>query len=367
MKPGLLILFLCLAVALAACGGGAGEATPPASALTPSPATWGPRLVYLWPADGAADLYALDPLSGGVQRLTEGAGVLEYSISSDGTSIYFSASPTKGSSHLYRLELAEGSDPAAPQLVLRCQDECRNPSLSPDGRWLAYERLNATPRAGVQVWLLNPATAQARLAGDAGRRSQNPQWSSTGLLAFYDLDGKAFILYNPENLQSIRHANQTGEPGCWLADGSAYIAPEIYYVKLDESVQVGSSHLLSYPVQGGRATDLSQADDLEDTDAACSPDGQWLAFTRKYLDPNRWSPGRQVWLMSSDGGEARMLTDEPTYNHYNLAWSPDGRWLAYLRFNQVTLNEPNELWMMNADGSVPLQLVIGGYAPQWLP
>ncbi len=366
MKLSKLSFFFCLAIILAACGGDGGKAAP-SPELTPSLSPVGPRLVYLWPADGTADLYALDPVSGVVQRLTEGAGILEYSISSDGTSILFSASTTKGSSHLYRLELADGGDLPQARLLMRCQDECRNPQLSPDGRWVAYERLNATPRAGVQVWLLDPASAQAHLAGSSGFRSKNPQWSPTGLLAFYDLDGKAFILHNPESSQSVRHANQTGEPGCWLADGSAYIAPEIYYVSLDETVQVGTSHLLRYPSQGGSPTDMTQADDLEDTDAACSPNGQWLAFTRKYLDPNRWSLGRQIWLMSSDGREASMLTDEPTYNHYDLAWSPDGSQLAYLRFNQVTLNEPNELWMINADGSQPLQLVIGGYAPQWLP
>ena len=68
-----MILF-CLAATLAACGSPGGEATPSATA---SPAPAAPRLVYLWPADGPADLYALDPASGEVQRLTEAAEVGE--------------------------------------------------------------------------------------------------------------------------------------------------------------------------------------------------------------------------------------------------------------------------------------------------
>ena len=372
MKVCKLFLLLLLASALAACGQAAGEPTP-SPAAGPGAAS-AARLVYLWPADGPADLYALEPLSGEVLRLTEAAEVLDYSVSPDGLFIYYSASNAQGGSDLHRLDLLHGSDQPGglpePEIVLRCVDACRNPQRSPDGRWVAYEHLEATPTgglAGVQVWLLNPATLEIRLAGDPTRRSQNPQWSSGGLLAFYDLDGKSYVVYNPDTLQTVRLANQTGEPGCWLADGSAYIAAEIYYVNLEGTEPVGSSHLLRYPPQGSRPTDLSQGDDIEDTAVACSPDGLTLAFARKYLDPNRWTPGRQLWLVSSDGSQPRTLTDEPMYNHYDIAWSPDGRRLAYLRFNQAALTEPPELWMINVDGSAPLQLVIGGYAPQWIP
>jgi Tol biopolymer transport system component len=374
MKVYRLCISLCLTGVLAACGQAGGELTPsPEASPSPASAAW---LAYLWPAEGAADLYALDPLSGEVLRLTESASVLDYSLSPDGFFIYYSAANAQGGSDLYRLDLLHGSvlpgsnQPLEPEVVLKCMDACRNPQRSPDGRWVAYERLEAAPTGGlvgVQVWLLDPVTVELRLAGDPTHHSQNPQWSSTGLLAFFDLDAKAYLIYNPDTQQSVRLSNQTGEPGCWLADGSAYIASEIFYVNLPGSEPVGSSHLLRYPPDGGGSTDLTLADDLEDTAVACSADDLRLAFARKYLDPNRWTPGRQLWLMDSDGGQARALTDEPMYNHYDFAWSPDGRWLAYLRFNQAALTAPPELWMINADGSGPLQLVIGGYAPQWIP
>jgi Tol biopolymer transport system component len=90
-------------------------------------------------------------------------------------------------------------------------------------------------------------------------------------------------------------------------------------------------------------------------------------LARKYLDAARWTPGRQIWLMSPDGKEFQALTNAPYFNHSSFAWSPDGQQLAYLRFNQEKLTDPPELWLMNADGSQPIQLVIGGYAPQWIP
>jgi Tol biopolymer transport system component len=71
--------------------------------------------------------------------------------------------------------------------------------------------------------------------------------------------------------------------------------------------------------------------------------------------------------MSEDGSNARLLSDDPNYNHYDFAWSPDGHQIAYLRFDQVSLNKPPELWLVNADGSEAIQLVIGGYNPRWIP
>jgi hypothetical protein len=61
------------------------------------------------------------------------------------------------------------------------------------------------------------------------------------------------------------------------------------------------------------------------------------------------------------------LTQTPFFNHANLIWSPDGRQLAYIRFNQETLTDPPELWIINNDGSLPRKLVTGGYAPLWIP
>jgi Tol biopolymer transport system component len=106
---------------------------------------------------------------------------------------------------------------------------------------------------------------------------------------------------------------------------------------------------------------------VEDTEAVYSPDGSSIAFARKYLDAARWSLGRQLWIMNSDGSNSHAITGEPDDNHYDLAWSRDGSALAYVSFNQAQLSTPPELWMVSVDGSEPTQLVIGGYSPIWIP
>ncbi len=106
---------------------------------------------------------------------------------------------------------------------------------------------------------------------------------------------------------------------------------------------------------------------MEDASPAYSPDGQWIAFARKHLDRERWTPGRQLWLMRPDGREARQLTNAPDYNHSALAWSPDSTSLAYMRFNQVEFTQPAEIWWIDINEAQPRMLVEGGYLPQWIP
>jgi Tol biopolymer transport system component len=193
-----------------------------------------------------------------------------------------------------------------------------------------------------------------------------------GLLAYYDADLTAFVLLNIQTGESTRLPNQTGLGGAWDPAGERFIMADIFLNPVstasDPSVEpLQSSRLILYDRVTGRSDDLSGADDLEDTSPVFSPDGSWLAFARKYLDLTRWTPGRQLWVMKVDGSSARALTQDPQYNHYDIAWSPTGQHLAYVRFNQTLMTEPPEVWVINLDGNRAERQVVGGYSPQWLP
>jgi Tol biopolymer transport system component len=162
-------------------------------------------------------------------------------------------------------------------------------------------------------------------------------------------------------------ANQTGQPGDWIPGGEYYLAPEIFYYRAPNNTERGSSHLIRYSATKSQVQDLSNSMDVEDAEAVYSPDGDSIAFARKFLDEAHWSLGRQLWTMKSDASDAHAITDEADYNHYDLAWSRDGLKLAYVRFDETKPANPPELWMVNADGSNALQLVIGGYSPVWIP
>jgi hypothetical protein len=271
------------------------------------------------------------------------------------------------------------------QLLLECPEAlCRYPQISPKEDYLAYERTDLA-RAGEankpQVWLMPQIAPPAEdgsiqfgepflAAGD--HKTQQPHWTPTGLLTFYDYNRSEFVVLVPQGEEVARFPSQTGIPGTWDPQGQEYVIPEIYLNEIADPAiltdleSVPSSRLLKYSLDGS-VQDLTQVDYVEDSSPAFSPDGEQLAFARKFLDVTRWTPGRQIWLMSAEGEQPVALTQEPYYNHYDLVWSPDGTEIAYVRFNKDSLIDPPELWLMNSDGTGATRLISGGYSPQWIP
>lgn len=340
-----------------------------------------PVLAYLFPADAPADLYSLEPPDGEIRRLTrltEGAapgGVLDYSLDASGSAIYLSAQTTAGSA-IFRLERSEGAEPV---LLLDCPAaQCRYPQVSPAGDLLVFERtLLEAGQVGDRPQVLLLALANGLVApealpisaGDPAHRTQQPAWSSAGWLVYYDFTAAEFVLTDPRSGAARRYPSQSGLPGEWSPDGLHYVAPEII---APESSRPGlemipTSHLLRYAVEGGPVEDLTRGAEMEDVSPAHSPDGLLLAFARKRLDLQGWTPGRQLWLMLPDGSQARQLTRDDDYTYYGLAWSPDSAQLAYMRFNQSLMTDPPELWLLDAATLQARQLILGGHSPRWIP
>ena len=354
-----------------------------------------PRLAYLYPAEGAASLYILDLSTGESRSLAEDLnGVLEYDVTTAGTAVYYSIKNLEGGSDIFRLEVDSPVDistdqpPSLPEnplptRVVSCgRALCRAPEVAPQGDYLAYEQVEGQgsgQSASLRVWLLPlssdglAAPGQSPvLAGEPDHRTEQPAWSPNGLLTFYDNNLPGFVILDPTTGETDHFSNQTGQPGSWDPSGTAYVAHEIAYIRVSESdpsdvATIANSHLILFNRLDGTTRDLSLAENLEDASPVFSPNGEWIAFSRKFLDLARWTPGRQLWVMRSNGEDARQLTDDPYYNHYEIVWSPDNRLLAFVRFNQTELIEPPELWVIRPDGTDAQQLVKGGYSPRWLP
>jgi dipeptidyl aminopeptidase/acylaminoacyl peptidase len=56
-----------------------------------------------------------------------------------------------------------------------------------------------------------------------------------------------------------------------------------------------------------------------------SPDGKRISFVA-----GREKPKQQIYLIPTDGGEARKLTNLPEGSFGDYRWSPDGKWIAFL-------------------------------------
>lgn len=115
----------------------------------------------------------------------------------------------------------------------------------------------------------------------------------------------------------------------WLADPQ--ISPDgtriVYtHVKVNAKRDGYETALWVIPTAGGPPMQLTTGP--RDSNPQWSPDGKWLAFLRAVEKDGRPQP-TQIYLLSMSGGEARPLTDIPR-GASNPAWAPDGKSIAFL-------------------------------------
>lgn len=350
------------------------------------------QIVYLFPANGPANIYTSDPSTSQTHQLTEyPGGVLGYHVNQDGTSIFYSILKDDISSQILRLDTGvsiqseSNSDPVdalsnpEPELVLDCPGAvCRTPRISPSGEYLAYERTAFARVEGPhfpQVWYITmnqDAPPAPVLAGGENHQTTLPNWSPDGLLGFYDRDIAAFTFYNPASGSATSFSNQTGELGTWHPSGNFYVTPEISFISSSSDANteletLAVSHLIQFNLVDGSTEDLTRGENLEDTSPAYAPDGSVLAFGRKYLDDQHWTPGRQLWIDPEGAPEALQYTNNPNINHYDFAWNPDSSRLVYVRFDKTQLTAPPEIWILDPGTGASQRIIEGGFAPKWIP
>jgi Tol biopolymer transport system component len=105
------------------------------------------------------------------------------------------------------------------------------------------------------------------------------------------------------------------------------MSPDAHYVIFSSRATTGQSSLLRLDMFSDEVVNLTSMTSGDapgaDLRARYSPDGSRIAFT------SVWQTA-QVSLMSSDGRNFRTITDD-TNDNSDPAWSPDGRWLVYVR------------------------------------
>ena len=350
-----------------------------------------PELAYLYPSSGpSANIYVLNPLSGASTLLTQNMGVVQdFSVNTSGSAIYYSSRTGMDSSALFRLDLAlpdpstttQGTAtpdqlPANTQILHCPKALCRAVEISPDGKHLAYER-TAFPGSGSstlpQVWVLPLDTLQGKmepepfLAGDPAHETLQPAWSPQGLLTFYDRTVQAFIIADMQSGSSSAFPTRPANRAAGIPmDGSllplksslpAFRTPRPWRTATSSLSTGRPKKLRTSPQAKTWKTPLLPSLPMATTWP--SPENSWMC--------SAGLPAGKSGFCTCRAGNSQQMTDEPDYNHFNLAWSPAGDQLAYVRFNQTTPTEPPEIWLMDPLTGRAIQIVIGGFSPQWIP
>ncbi len=337
------------------------------------------RLLYLGRPDGVTDirqLYVASPMvsseeNGQPQQLTDHAGgVWDYAVHPQGAEIVYSVLREDGGSDLWQMD-RDGRNQR--QLLLCPHEACLNPAWSPDGAVLAYERRpvwadapNLDPKAG-RIWLLDLAKGKERPLFDYDVPLHSPVWAPSGeKLAYVSPMLPGFEVVELAGGELQQFGNEWGATPVWSPDNQSLIAPELMLA--GESLVV---RLARIDLADEGLLDISGDDDfVKDVGPAWSPGGGWIAFGRQFLDEERWTPGRQIWLTRPDGSEAYELWAEPMADHFGFAWRPDGGALAYSRNDMTEGPQPVpdvSVWVYDLAQREPRLVAREAVLPKWLP
>lgn len=122
----------------------------------------------------------------------------------------------------------------------------------------------------------------------------------------------------------------------------------------------GRSQIYLMQSDGTRVTRVTNSS-ANDSFPAWSPDRNRIAFAS-----DRTGVAAEIYMMKADGSAVTNLTLTDPADDYSPAWSPDGTAIAFVS----TRSGDTDIWVMNADGSNPVNLTRSpGYdgQPSWSP
>ncbi|HMZ06442.1 MAG TPA: hypothetical protein PK078_02410 [Anaerolineales bacterium] len=228
------------------------------------------------------------------------------SIAPDGNSVIYAAFREPNIYEIYEMDITSG---AVTQLTERLGN-LNGPEISPDGTLIAFKLSSGNTN---QIWLMNRDGSDPHPIPNA--TGWDPTWSPEGTSILFASDMQGAI--------------------------------QLYRIRLDGSELLKISDL---PAIRGRSD--------------WSPNGQFIVT----YSGEPWK--RDVYIMNSDGSNARMLT--PTGgNSQGPSISPDGQWVAFTSyFDQYRVDNGCEIYIMRVDGTDVRRLTENDYCdyqPRWGP
>jgi Tol biopolymer transport system component len=227
--------------------------------------------------------------------------------------------------------------------LTRDEGRCSSPSLSPDGKRVAYARLQG---ANWDIWVREIKRVEPRniTAGSSSDNTQ-PAFSPDGSrIAFRgNRDGGGIFLTGAAG-GAVQRLSFFGYHPAWSPDGKQIAVSTESFLEPAEFSPSRRSRIFVIDVASGAARALT-GPGFDALQPAWSPNGRRIAF---------WgaSPSGDVnlWTIAVDRPPAETRPAAVTHDHWtnwSPAWSPDGRYLYFSSDRAGTMN----IWRVRVDQS----------------
>ena len=310
------------------------------------------------------------------RRLTQYLGKnLRPMWNADGTGLYYLSDRDGEENICY---MTREGDAETEQFTHFTDGRVLRPSISADGKWIAFER-------DFQIWRLNlesRASEPVEIILQTDEKSNPIRHHSyiSGINEFeLAPDGKkvAFIVHGEvfADLADKGDKVKKGGDSFKVTDTPFRESQLQWHPESDRIVYIsdrtGHHEVFQYCFKERVETQLTDSPEQRYA-PKFSPDGKWLAYIQVPLNPDTAGIEGEIWLMDTETEEKRpFITDqafigvpEPT----EFEWSPDSQWLAFIA---TDTNFFNNLYVQHIEADTPKQLTflsnIGTDSLLWSP